>query len=213
MTGPPAPPTPPAPSGASEPAPPPAGRPKDYQLVLPEGWSRIDVRPGPRKRDIARLMDAQFRGIDAAPALRQQLQRKLLEMAQAAHASGGIEIYLCHQDILGVPVPASLVVSLTPDGRDGRAISPQQLAETFGAGQATLVELPSGTAVRTRRRTLPEPDDPTGNILPVTNLDLYVPVPASGRYLVLAFSTTLDALADAMVDLFDAIARTLRWAS
>lgn len=209
MTSPSAPPTPPAPQSA----PPSAGRPKDYQLVLPEGWSRIDVRPGPRKRGIARLVDAQFRGIDAAPALRQQLQGQLLEMAKAAHASGGIEIYLCHQDILGVPVPASLVVSLTPDGRDGRAITPQQLAETFGAGQATLVELPSGTAVRTRRRTVPEPDDPTGNILPVTNLDLYVPVPASGRYLILAFSTMLDPLADAMVDLFDAIARTLRWAA
>ena len=208
MTSPPAPPTPPAP----QPTAPPAGRPKDYQLVLPDGWSRIDVRPGPRKRDIARLMDAQFRGIDAAHALRQQLQGKLLEMAKAAHASGGIEIYLCHQDILGVPVPASLVVSLTPEGRDGRAITPQQLAGTFGAGQATLVELPSGTAVRTRRRTVPEPDDPTGNILPVTNVDLYVPVPASGRYLVLAFSTNLDPLADGLVELFDAIARTLRWA-
>jgi len=30
-------------------------------------------------------------------------------------------------------------------------------------------------------------------------------------YLVLAFATNLDPLADGLVDLFDAIARTLQW--
>ncbi len=112
-----------------------------------------------------------------------------------------------------MPVPASLVVSLTPSTPDGRTLTPERLAETFGDGQAALVDLPSGTAVRTRRRTVPEPDDPSGNIVPVTNLDIYVPVPSSDRYLVLAFSTNLDPLADGMVELFDAVARTLRWAS
>ena len=188
-----------------------AERPKDYGLALPDGWSRIDVRPGPRKRDIQKLLARQFRGVDAVPRLRQQIQSRLLAMAQAAHASGGIEIYICHQDILGVPVPASLVISLTPATPDGQTLAPQQLAETFSDGQAALVDLPSGTAVRTRRRNVPEPDDPSGNTLPVTNLDIYLPVPSSDRYLVLAFSTNLDPLADAMVELFDAIARTLRW--
>jgi hypothetical protein len=47
--------------------------------------------------------------------------------------------------------------------------------------------------------------------MPVTNLDLYVPVPASGLYLVLAFSTNLDPLAGSLVSLFDAIAGTLQW--
>jgi hypothetical protein len=44
-----------------------------------------------------------------------------------------------------------------------------------------------------------------------TILDVYVPVPESGAYLVLSFSTPLDALADAMIGLFDSIASTLRW--
>jgi hypothetical protein len=205
--------SPSAPSAPSQPPSETAGRPKDYSLVLPDRWFRIDVRPGARKRAIQKLMTAQFRGIDAAPNLRQQIQGRLLTMAQAAYSSGGIEIYISHQEILGVPVPASLVVSLTPATPDGTTLTPEQLAGTFGDGQATLVDLPAGTAVRTRRRTVPEPDEPTGNILPVTSLDIYVPVPSTDRYLVLAFSTNLDALADGMVELFDAIARTLRWAS
>lgn len=42
-------------------------------------------------------------------------------------------------------------------------------------------------------------------------LDIHVAVPESGAYLILSFSTPLDQLADAMVDLFDSIANTLRW--
>jgi hypothetical protein len=203
MTSPPAPPTLPAR---------PAGRPKDYRLALPDGWFRIDVRPGFRKRAIQALLNRQFRGVDNAPHLRQQLQDRLMTMAQAAYAAGGIEIYICHQDILGVPIPASLVISLTPQTPDGRAVTPEQLAGTIeGAKEVALVDLPAGMAVRTRRRTVPEEGDPSGNIMPVTNLDLFVPVPSSGSYLVLAFSTNLDELADGLVDLFDAIARTLQW--
>ena len=189
-----------------------APRPADYRIALPDGWFRIDVRPGRRKRAVQALLDRQFRGIGSAPRLRQQLQGQLMSMAQAAYASGGIEIYLCQQDILGMPIPASLVISLTPPAPDGRAVTPQQLAATLEGGrEVTLTDLPAGTTVRTRRRTVPPEDDPSGNILPVTNLDLYIPVPGSGSYLVLAFSTNLDPLADSMVSLFDAIAGTLQW--
>lgn len=189
-----------------------ATRPADYRIVLPDGWFRIDVRPGRRKRAVQALLNRQFRGISNAPQLRQQLQDQLMTMAQTAHASGGIEIYLCQQAILGVPIPASLVISLTPPAPDGRTVTPEQLARTLpGDREVSLADLPAGTAVRTRRQVVPPEGDPSGNILPVTNLDLYVPVPASGSYLVLAFSTSLDPLADSMVGLFDAIAGTLQW--
>ena len=189
-----------------------AGPPVDYRLVLPDRWYRIDVQPGPRKRAIKVLLDRQFRGINGAEQLRKQMEGQLLAMARGAYSAGGIEIYLCQQDILGVPIPASLVVSLTVPAPGGQAMTPQQLAGTFDDDRdVTLTDLPAGTAVRTRRRTVPAADDPSGNILPGTNLDLYVPVPASAQYLILAFSTSLDPLADSLVDLFDAIAGTLQW--
>jgi DNA gyrase inhibitor GyrI len=76
-----------------------------------------------------------------------------------------------------------------------------RLAQALAAdgGQVTLTELPAGLAVRVRRRT------------EATTQDIHVTVPESGAYLILSFSTPLDQLADAMVDLFDSIAGTLRW--
>lgn len=44
----------------------------------------------------------------------------------------------------------------------------------------------------------------------VTGLDLHVPVPGSGAYLLLPFSTPLTPLAGALVGMSDAIAATLR---
>ncbi len=191
----------------------PPGRPKDYQLVLPDGWFRIDVRPGIRKRAIKTLLDRQFLGIENAAQLKDQTAARLMEMAKAAYQTGGIEIYICQQDVLGVPVPASLVVTLTPPAADGQAVTVEQLAEIFRADEdVSVIQLPAGPAVRSRRRTIPGEGDPSGNTSPVTNLEIHVPVPASGgSYLVLAFSTNMDTLADSLVALFDAIAGTLRW--
>ena len=124
------------------PAPAPA-RPADYRIALPDGWFRIDVRPGRRKRAVQALLNRQFRGIGNAQHLRGQLGDQLMAMAQSAHASGGIEIYLCQQDILGVPIPASLVISLTPPPPDGRAVTPRQLAVTLeGDREVSLTGLP-----------------------------------------------------------------------
>lgn len=67
------------------------------------------------------------------------------------------------------------------------------------SNQVTLTDMAAGRAVRVRR------------LSEVTTLDVHVPVPDSGAYLMLSFSTPLTALADAMVGLFDSIARTLRW--
>jgi hypothetical protein len=66
-------------------------------------------------------------------------------------------------------------------------------------GQVTLADLPVGRAIRVCRRA------------EAVILDLHVPVPDSGAYLILSFSTPLNVLADAMIILFDSIASTLRW--
>ena len=71
------------------------------------------------------------------------------------------------------------------------------------------MELPAGAALRTLWRQPPRDDDPSG--LVTTCLDLHVAVPSSPRVLVLQFRTPLEPLADVLVDVFDAIAGTLRW--
>jgi hypothetical protein len=189
-------------------------RPNDYLLVVPEDWFRIDLAPGDCEPGIARLVDRQFRGIDNAPHLKHQARGVLLRTAQNAYGNGGVEMYVSLQTAAGFPLSASLVVTLTPPHENDTVIvTPERLAQSLsGDGvQVTLTKLPAGSAVRVCRRTLPRPDGVPAHQSPVTNLDIHIPVPDSGAYLILSFSTPLDPLAEALVGLFDTIAGTLRW--
>jgi len=171
-------------------------------LAVPDGWYRITLEPGAREPAIANIIDRQFHGIDNARHPKGQAREQLLRVAQHAYGNGGMELYVSLQTAGGFPLPASLVVTLAPPHDDPAVVvTPERLAETLGNnfGQVALVDLPIGRAVRVRRRA------------EATILDVYVPVPESGAYLVLSFSTPLDALADAMIGLFDSIASTLRW--
>jgi hypothetical protein len=177
-------------------------RPADYQLILPDGWFRIGLQPGEREAAVARLIDRQFHRQGAAAALKRQAGDQLLSTARHAYANGGMEMYVSLQTAGGFPLPASLVVPLAPPHPDSSAlVVPARLAETLrtGGGQVTLAALPAGRVVRVRRLETP------------VTLDIHVPVPDSGAYLLLSFSTPLTTLADAMVTLFDSIASTLRW--
>lgn len=191
-----------------------AGPPSDYQLVLPDGWFRIPLEPEELDASVDALIERQFKGVDDAPHLKKQIRRDLLKRARKSYRNGGIEFYLSLDMGGPVPIPASLVVTLVPPGQD--ALPARQLALSLAAtgplGQGvSILERPTGDVVRTRVRTEPAPDDPTGNTMPVTSADYYLPVPRSAALLLLSFSTPLDPIADAMVELFDAIAGSLTW--
>ncbi|HEX3514975.1 MAG TPA: hypothetical protein VHT26_13330 [Trebonia sp.] len=177
-------------------------RPSDYRLTVPEGWVRVDLQPGVREPALARLVDRQFRGADNAAHLKRQARDQFLRVAQYAYGNGGLELYVSLQTAGGLPLPASLVVTLTPPpDKETLRVPPERLARTLAAdgGQVTLTEIPAGPAVRVHCQA------------DTTTLDIHVTVPESGAYLILSFSTPLYRLADAMVDLFDSIANTLRW--
>jgi len=177
-------------------------RPSDYRITVPEGWVRVDLQPGIREPALARLVGRQFRGADNAPHLKRQVRDQFLRVAQYAYGNGGLELYVSLQTASGLPLPASLVVTLTPPpDKKTLQVPTDRLARALAAdgGQVTLTEIPAGPAVRVRRQA------------DTTTLDIHVAVPESGAYLILSFSTPLDQLADAMVDLFDSIAGTLRW--
>jgi len=196
--------------------------PRDYLLVLPDGWFRIGLEPGERERSARALADRQFRGLrDSAPRLKAELRDRLLRQAEAAYQAGGIELYLSVRDAAGMPIAASLLVSLVPPPPGG-PVPVGQLARACTGDRRTVdvTELPAGPAVRVRQHT--DPADPAGardgGDVPggapgprVTNVDVHVQVPGSGAYLLLSFSTPLEPLAAAMAELFDAISGTLRW--
>ncbi|MFF4506629.1 hypothetical protein [Streptomyces sp. NPDC001401] len=187
--------------------------PSDYRLAVPEGWERVVLDPDRWGYRIDKLVNRGLRRTQATPQLKAALAERMREQAAAAHANGGVEMYLVNQVIGQVPVSAGLVVTLLrpPPGTAAGELSDLALSLGRGDGEVTLVDLPASPAVRHRYRRLPAADDPDGNKLPVTHLDIHLAVPHSEQRLLLSFSTPMEPLADALVTLFDSIARTLQW--
>ena len=180
-------------------------------LVTPEDWYRLPLLEEQRlRRGVAELVDRQFRGKDDRPTLRRELVDALLEQAHRAREGGGVDMYLSDLPISGVPLALSLVVSLVPFPADATDL--EDLAPGFDdeGVQATVVELPAGRALRRQRveaRDAPE--------LAVTQLDTLLVdylLPGPGETaLLLTFSSPLVPVAEALSELFEAVAGTVRW--
>jgi len=177
-----------------------------YRLVVPDGWFAVDLEPGRRERSVAALVKRQFAGTDNAPHLKAQARQQLLAQTQAAHAAGGLEMFLSLQQVAGVPLAASLIIYLVPPS-GAQLVTARDLARSLAGDRrhATVVNLPAGQAVRALGRLSP-PDERESAIL-----EVFVPVPHSGEWLLLSFATPLSPLAPALTKLFDAICTTLRW--
>ncbi|MFF4347709.1 hypothetical protein [Streptomyces sp. NPDC001530] len=195
--------------------------PADYRLLLPEGWFRVRIDPEGRERSVDALLDRQFEGVDNAPHIKRQVREELLAQAAAAFQDGGIELYISLQQAGSLTIPASLLITLLPPPPGGSLPTAHDLEDLLSAdGEAEIsaVELSTGTAVRVRRVT-GQPNRPapagvpgsTDQALPSVTLDYQLPVPGTGAHLLLTFSTPLVQIADAMVELFDAVAGSLRW--
>ncbi|MFA3873606.1 hypothetical protein ABS735_07940 [Streptomyces sp. MMCC 100] len=201
--------------------------PADYRLLLPEGWFRILLDPDQRDGSVDALVERQFRGVDNAPHLKEELRGDLRRRAAKAYRSGGIELYLSLQEAGPFTIPASLLVTLAPL-RHAEPLPPEDLArvlaedaeaaEDGNAGapvsEIAVEELAAGTAVRVRRLTRQPgengPDAPQAAHASVS-VEYHLPVPGTTAYLLLTFSTPLEPIADAMAGLFDAIAGSLTW--
>ncbi|MEU9633546.1 hypothetical protein ACGFZZ_00710 [Streptomyces tendae] len=188
---------------------------------MPEGWFRLDIDPERRERSVDALVDRRFEGTDNMPHIKRQLRQDLLAQAAAAFREGGIELYLSLQQAGPLTIPASLLVTFMPASPNGTTPSLEAVATRLasdGQAEVQVVELVAGTAVRARRVTGgPGQTPPAGlpgkaeETLPSVTLDYQLPVPETGAHLLLTFSTPLVQIADAMVELFDAVAGSLTW--
>jgi hypothetical protein len=151
-------------------------------------------------------VNRQFAGTDNAPHLRAQARQQLLAQTQAEQAAGGHEMFLSLQQVAGIPLAASLVIFLVPPlGTQGVTAAGLARSLTGDERRATVADLPVGEAVRVLRRT------GTGDGPATATLEVFVPVPDNGEWLLLSFATPLGPLAPALTKLFDAICTTLRW--
>ncbi|MFF3405707.1 hypothetical protein ACFYW8_05715 [Streptomyces sp. NPDC002742] len=182
--------------------------PTDYRLIVPFDWFRIPLEPGEWKRSIRALVDNALRGQDDAAALKRQLTKELAARAEDAYRNGGVELYISTTSVGPIPVSASLLVTVVPPDEDlGLSVTGAQRAQEIDE-----ILLPfAGPAIRRRTRTVPADDDSSGNRLPVTTVDYGVKIPMTTASLLLTFSTSLDPFAEALVELFEAIAKSLSW--
>ncbi|WP_369033622.1 MULTISPECIES: hypothetical protein [Streptomyces] len=198
--------------------------PADYQLLLPEGWFRVHIDPERRERSVDALVERQFNGIDNAPQIKAQVRQELIDQATKAFDEGGIELYLSLQQAGPLTVPASLLIALGLPPQGGRLpalddIAGRLAAEGNDSREVSVVELAAGPALRVREEYAPTRDRPptaetqkeADYALPSVTLDYQVQVPRAQAILLLTFSTPLVQIADAMVDLFDAVAGSLSW--
>jgi hypothetical protein len=194
-----------------------AGPVSGYRLVVPDGWAAIDLAPGRRERSVIALVKRQFAGTDNAPHLKAQARQQLLAQTEAAQSAGGLEMFLSLQQVAGVPLAASLVIYLVPPSGT-HLVTAQDLARSLAGDRrhVTVVNLPAGQAVRALRRPSPpeqkeEQEEEQAEARESAILEVFVPVPHSGEWLLLSFATPLSPLVPALTKLFDAICTTLRW--
>jgi hypothetical protein len=189
--------------------------PVGWSVLLPPGWWHVPLDEN-RGRSVKALLDHQLASLprDRVASLRRELEGELGRLVERAVANGAVEMYLNVDLMRGLPVAASCLATVVPVGF-GTALSAAELAALMGdrpGDEVGVLEVAGAPAARVRRRepVVDEHGMSTGE-LPVTRLNVYVPVPNAEQMLLLAFSTAVDPIADAMVTLFDAIAGSLRW--
>ncbi len=180
-----------------------------FGLITPEDWFRIPLLPADRREaSVSALIQRQFAGVDDQPVLRRKAEEQLLGTAEAAAEQGGVVLYLSFLEAGGIPLSASLLISRLYERFDGL----DAVAALAGSGEVTLETLPAvGRVARVLRRERTKQSRKLGSEFEDTVVEYFVPLPDRDEVLMLTFSTPLEPIADAMVELFDAVAATLRW--
>jgi len=207
-----------------------------YALVLPPGWRRIPVRQNTRpaiRGVVDEVVNRASSGVsrDSLTPFRIDLERRLSDLAKQARSAGGVDLYLPIEYAHGVTITASFVVSQVtlpdppPDvagpGESAAAGEPDTAQFvgylTSAEGDAAPVEVAGAAAARKESVAAADPAQqvPYGS----RRVDYMIPVPGQSRGMVIvAFSTIGDGdpegdFAKLLVELFDAIMMTFRWAS
>ncbi|MFC8200413.1 hypothetical protein ACFUTV_34225 [Streptomyces sp. NPDC057298] len=180
-----------------------------FGLITPEDWYRIPLQPAEqREASVSALIKRQFTGVDDQPVLRRQAEEQLLGAAKAGVQQGGVVLYLSFLEAAGIPLSASLLISRVHQRFD----SLDAVSALRGKGETSHVRLPAaGRAARRRRSERTREARRLGTEFEDTIVEYFVPVPDRDEVLMLTFSTPLEPIADAMAELFDAVAGTLSW--
>ncbi|MCH5676633.1 hypothetical protein [Streptomyces gilvus] len=175
--------------------------PKDYRLLVPRDWFRIDLTQDRWRAQLKTFVDYQAEGKNVPAETKQETWAVLRNTAETGVRCGALEFFLRPELDRGVILPASLTVSLIPrtesvTPQDLKQIMEAKQAQNATAGEVSILALPAGEAVR---------------ILTPTTMDLYVQMPGAVGYLVLAFAVPLSRVNGPMYRLCMSISESLCW--
>jgi hypothetical protein len=189
-------------------------------VVLPSSWKVIDLDPSTRERSIDRLVRQAIGTADQLALYRRWAIAAYRRMVADAADAGAFFAATYAEEVAGHPLAASLLMFLgtLPEGPGGGQITLDQMMIDLGdpaLGEETVdppreVELSTGKAVRSRCRVEAEVPD-SGGEATVDVTRFFVPIPEDDRLLVMAFSTPILPVSDALADLFDRVAQAVRW--
>ncbi|MDQ1680793.1 MAG: hypothetical protein QOI42_1652 [Frankiaceae bacterium] len=198
-----------------------------FSVIVPATWWEIPLDDERRmRRSVETLVDRQFRGTDNQPILRRQLADEMRGVATAAQADGGLRLWLSTEVIDGVALGASLVARRLFLPVPGAGESPLAAARASLAqlgGELGVLQTRAGQAL-TRRRLVTRGREAFGartaslaasraeGVGDQTQFEAWLPTGEAGEWLVLVFSTPYQSeLADALVELFAAVAGSAEW--
>jgi hypothetical protein len=195
--------------------------PDGYTLVMPPGWERVPLRSGTDDALRKIVDDAVARAPDDVPRdklslVRMELLKRLRKSARDARDHSGLDLYLPVEEIHGVTVGASFVVS--EFSFDSVAeVQPALVAARLLSTTDEAVPVTVDDALGVRVERVVEADARRGADFPARRVDYVLSVPEDPvRWVTVGFSTVADGdprgeLADVLVELFDAIMTTFRW--
>jgi hypothetical protein len=196
-----------------------------FSITVPMTWWEFDVHPATRDDSVRRTIARRVKENPALAEHRDVLGRFLKKAARDAYESGAVYVGCMAQGFDGLPLTASVTVSLigarTPEGEllpaDPASIvaglrPKEALREGDTWRKVTTVEIPeTGLAARTygvEDVTVPGDSRTVRTVL----MQTFIPLP--GRTdkvaLVAAGSSVLD-LAEPFFDVFDAVTSTFRY--
>jgi hypothetical protein len=197
----------------------PATQPSGFTLRVPETWVEFDVWRANHTGDLARLVDARLAETPELTPHRGALLKLLRGVAAHAERSGALYCAaMCDVAEDSGLLAASVMIMQNdgpPDPADNtvEAIAGQVTSiAPSGPGapwrQVQIVEIPAGRAVQVKGMEPAVAGRPDSEIVSMITL---VPVPGGGGVVTVVLMSPQVALAEPMLDLFDAISSTFAW--
>lgn len=184
-----------------------------WSLVLPPGWATLPTEAQAGRRRIRSLLDRALahQPRDSVATARRAIEVELEQRLSLAAEVGAEAVHALVETTGGLPVTSALVgVVLTL--LDDKGLDLPALSRVFGAEgevqELRQVDLGGLSAIRRQRRRS-VPLGTGGQYAMETAVDFVVDLPGGDDILALAFTTFTDAVSEALVELFDAMAGTL----